>query len=579
MSEYQAIIQRVVVLERDNLLRLSGFLEGLLSSNTPSIAGLEAAALSTEQTQKLVIVYASQSGNAQEVAEKVGADFSGKNTSVELLNISEVRLKKMSAWTHALFIVSTHGEGEPPDSALAFFDQMNGKRAPDVANLHYAVIALGDKSYDQFCSFGVWIDERFHALGATRLHPRIDCDVDYQEAVDGWLQEFEGHLNKNKTAHASTTMPVKSGVVVDANSPVVCEVISCINLCTDEADKKVFHAELEAPGLVYKPGDSLGVLVENPPELVEQLLDITKFDAKAIVQLGQNQGELVDILTHHAELYRLTERQLTNLVKQYPQDFLSEQLEDATIRSDFIFTNDWLSLLQVYGHSPFPNAQQFVDALQAQSRRLYSISSSPAMHEDEVHLTVRLREFGEDHRFGLISGSIARWKEGDKARVYLKANRNFRLPTDTALPIVMIGAGTGLAPFRSFLFERQELGLKSPSWLFFGEQHFRSSFLYQSEWLKLLEKGGLSKLTTAFSRDGESSSYVQDRVVENGEELFDWIKQGSVIYVCGSADGMAPMVHQALMQVLQKWGGVSQEEATQRLQMMLAEGQYKRDVY
>jgi sulfite reductase (NADPH) flavoprotein alpha-component len=587
MREYTQLLQDVKSLDRDSLLRLSGFLDGLLlEGGTATIASAAPATIAIEQ-KSVLVAFASQSGNAENVALQLAEGLQSiPSCAVKVADVAELNLKKIAQYAYVFVIASTHGEGEPPDTAIQFYEQLKSNRAPQMDLVEYAIIALGDSSYDEFCAFGAWIDKRFAELGAKSIVSRLDCDVDYEQEVEKWQGELLDVLSKSAGAEVAingSANNLADGATKNytAKNPLQVEVISNVNLCTDHASKLVHHVELEmlSNEISYLPGDSLGVSVSNPQSMVEELLAVSQLSADGQVSFNNKQLSLLECLNNEAELFRITNKQLLSLVENYPNKKLQSAIANEAKISEFIFSQDWLSLLKHYDKLSFSKAQDLIDLLNPQGQRLYSISSSPLAHEDEVHLSIRLREFGEEKHLGLISGEISRLEEGDRVNVYLKPNKNFRLPEDTSSPIIMIGSGTGIAPFRAFLYHRLELGITSPSWLFFGEQSFRNSFLYQSDWLKLLEKKALSELTVAFSRETENPRYVQDRVRENAKEVYKWINEGAYIYVCGSAEGMAPAVNSALVDVISEQSGVNEEAAKQRLQQLMIDGFYKRDVY
>lgn len=582
MTIYQKLLTEIKQLDRDSQLKVRGFLDALLWDDVTA-TNLKAATSQSATSSEIIVAYASQSGNAESIAKNFVTKLQHLGHIAKLTSVADINLKKMANWTRLIMVVSTHGEGEPPDIAITFSEQLKGKRAPKLDRLQYAVVSLGDSSYEQFCEYGKWIDSRLAELGAKSITTRLDCDVDYEDDLASWSEDLLDELTAQRTevVEAVAAADMVSQELYSFKNPFDSEVISVVNLCTDDADKKVFHLELDAlaSAISYEPGDSLGVRVLNPQELVNNILQHIGVADHTVVSFAKKEISIKEALHHTAEIFRLTSKQLKQLVSLYPNKDLEAIIADEVSLSEFIFTNDVFSIIKYYPVNFVDKAQAFIDVLNPQVQRLYSISSSPQTHEDEIHLTVRLREFGEEHRMGLVSGSIASLSEGDKIKIFLKNNNNFRLPQDPKVPIIMIGAGTGVAPFRGFLYERLELNTVANSWLFFGEQNFRQSFLYQTDWLKLLEGRALTKLSVAFSRDKENKQYVQEKLLENAQEVYEWIEQGAVIYVCGSADTMAPAVHESLANIISKQGKVDENLAQQRLQKMLSNGLYKRDVY
>ena len=583
MPNYTQLIQQIKQLDRDSLLRLSGFLDGLLIESVPVSTSENTE--SEIKPRKILVAFASQSGNAEAIASELSEALQTiPGNEVHLTHVAELNIKKLPQYSHLLMVASTHGEGDPPDTAIEFYEQFKSNRAPNLAGVEHGVIALGDSSYEHFCSFGIWIDKRLSELGAKPFIERLDCDVDYDTPVQAWQADMLRRLSTSSTpqAHPRAADTQNSNQKnYTMKKPLEVEVISNIDLCTDKANKRVHHLELELPSteIDYLPGDSLGISINNPEDMVEELLDRFKQSGNEPIDFNHTTYPLKECLTKDAELFRITQKQLNLLLEKHPNKKLKTAIDNTQNSAEFIFSHDWLSVLDYYNKNPFSQAQDFVNILNPQGQRLYSIASSPIAHQDEVHLAIRLREFGDDKRLGLVSDKVSQLASGDKVHVYLKPNKNFRLTKDPSTPFIMIGSGTGIAPFRAFLYQRLELGISSPAWLFFGEQSFRNSFLYQTDWLKLLDKKALTNLTLAFSRDAKQKLYVQDRLREHAKEVYKWLDEGAIIYVCGSADGMAPAVHTALIDIISEQSGINLEAATQKLQQMMIEGQYKRDVY
>lgn len=593
-QKYTALLQQIEQLDRDSLIHLSGFLAALLKdfslikNNSLEQYSSDFNPIQAPKPHPVLVAFASQTGNAENVALQLSEGLqTNPNLAITLNDVAELNVKKLDQYAYIFIIASTHGEGEPPDTAIIFHEQFGSKRASKLDHVNYAVIALGDSSYEQFCSFGIWIDKRLSELGANALVERLDCDVDYEESIEQWQHNLLNILSK-KTDRVT---PKNNSIQTLANStkannqytmknPLTVEVMTNTNLCTDNISKQVHHVELELPSekINYSPGDSLAISINNPDKLVDEIIQTLALNADDPVIFNKKNASLKDCLSQQAELFRITERQLEALIHNSPNSDLIEKIQQSDY-STFLLNHDWLSVFQSYEKPPFADAQSLVDALNPQGQRLYSIASSPLAHEDEAHLCIRLREFGEHPKLGLISDRVSYLSEGDKINVYLKPNKKFRLPEDDSTAIILIGSGTGIAPFRSFLYQRLSLGITSPAWLFFGEQSFRNSFLYQTDWLKLLEKKVLSRLTPAFSRETQQAAYVQDKLGEHAEEVYQWISQGAIIYVCGSAEGMGAAVHDTLIGIIRQYSSTTQEAASKQLQQMLIEGNYKRDLY
>lgn len=542
------------------------------------------------RSKELTVLYGSQTGNAHALAKKAGKTLEGNGYQVIVSSMSDFKTNNLKKVQNLLIIVSTHGEGDPPDNALSFHEYLHGRRAPQLEGLHYSVLSLGDSSYEFFCQTGKEFDSRLEELGGTRLHPRVDCDLDYDEKAAEWL---EGILNSLNTAEgvsaqgeAATTLQV-SETVYSRTNPYRAEVLENINLNGRGSNKETRHLELslEGSGLVYEPGDSLGIYPENDPVLVGNLLDILPWNPEERVAVNK-QGEsltLKEAFTSHYEITVLTKP----LLEKAAQLSADEGLRDLAAQGNteklnsYLYGRDLLDLLQdfgVWGSS----AQEFVSILRKIPARLYSIASSLAANPDEVHLTIGAVRFEahERERKGVCSTYCAeRIKPGDSIAVYIQQNDNFRLPENLATPIIMVGPGTGAAPFRAFMQEREETGAQGKSWLFFGDQHFVTDFLYQTEWQKWLKEGVLTKMDVAFSRDRAEKVYVQHRMLENSVELFKWLEEGAVVYICGDEKNMAQDVHKTLIKIIETEGSMTLEQAEAYLADMQQQKRYQRDVY
>ncbi|WP_432384153.1 assimilatory sulfite reductase (NADPH) flavoprotein subunit [Bacillus subtilis] len=574
------------------------WLSGYLSAQSVSVqetAGTPAAAVSAEApapavSKEVTVLYGSQTGNAQGLAENAGKQLEQSGFQVTVSSMSDFKPNQLKKVTNLLIVVSTHGEGEPPDNALSFHEFLHGRRAPKLEDLRFSVLALGDSSYEFFCQTGKEFDQRLEELGGKRISPRVDCDLDYDEPAAEWLEGVLKGLNEAGGGSAAPAPAAASQTGESSYSrtnPFRAEVLENLNLNGRGSNKETRHVELslEGSGLTYEPGDSLGVYPENDPELVELLLKEMNWDPEEIVPLNK-QGDvrpLKEALISHYEITVLTKPLLEQAAQLTGNDELRELLapgNEENVKA-YIEGRDLLDLVRDYG--PFSvSAQEFVSILRKMPARLYSIASSLSANPDEVHLTigaVRYDAHGRERK-GVCSILCAeRLQPGDTLPVYVQHNQNFKLPKDPETPIIMVGPGTGVAPFRSFMQEREETGAEGKAWMFFGDQHFVTDFLYQTEWQNWLKDGVLTKMDVAFSRDTEEKVYVQHRMLEHSAELFEWLQEGAAVYICGDEKHMAHDVHHTLLEIIEKEGNMSREEAEAYLADMQQQKRYQRDVY
>lgn len=542
-------------------------------------------------SKEVTILFGSQTGNAQGLAKKAGKKLEENGFKIEVSSMSDFKPNNLKKVKNLLIVVSTHGEGDPPDNALSFHEFVHGKRAPKLEDLRFSVLSLGDSSYEFFCQTGKEFDEKLEELGGVRLHPRVDCDLDYDEPAAEWL---DGVLNGLSKANGGSSTPVSTGVeslttesIYSRTNPFRAEVLENLNLNGRGSNKETRHLELslEGSGLTFQPGDSLGVYPENDPALVDILLEELKWNPEETVTINKQGevGSLKDALISQFEITVLTKP----LLKQAAEISSNSELKDLVSAGneekvkEYLEGRDLLDLVRDFG--PWENSpQEFISILRKMPARLYSISSSFAANPDEVHLTigaVRYDAHGRERK-GVCSILCAeRLQPGDTLPVYIQHNENFKLPENPDTPIIMVGPGTGVAPFRSFMQEREEIGAEGKAWMFFGDQHFVTDFLYQTEWQKWVKDGVLTKMDVAFSRDTDQKVYVQHRLLENSKELFDWIQAGAAFYVCGDEKHMAHDVHNTLIEILEKEGRMTTGEAEAYLADMQKQKRYQRDVY
>ena len=595
--ERSALLYRVVEgLEPSSLHWLSGFAAGV--AHARSLAGSALAdylpvsavpaAVRQEPAARLAVVYGSQTGNGKRIAERLGRAAEAAGLAVRVYAARDYPLKDLAKERFLTIVVSTHGDGDPPDDARSLHEYITGKRAPRLENLAYSVLALGDSSYPKFCETGRQLDERLAALGARRLLPRVECDVDYERQAGPWLEQLvasaRDSLGTQQFANVTRLRPVPAAPLFSREQPFVAKVVGNQRITGRLATKDVRHVEisLEGSGLSYEPGDALGVWHDNPKAVVDAVLAALGHGGEEIVTADGRSASLREWLATGREITRLTRPFLAEHARRSAEPGLSEALapgQETRLRS---LLKD-LQVVDLLKSWPAPwTAQDFVQALRPLAPRLYSIASSQESVGDEVHLTVAVIDYesGGDRRYGAASTHLASLTEEDAtARVFVESNERFRLPADASRDVIMIGPGTGVAPYRGFLQQREEQGATGRNWLVFGARHFDSEFLYQAEWQEAVRKGLLHRVDLAFSRERTGRAYVQDRLREAGAELYSWLEGGANLYVCGDAERMAPDVHAALAEVLVVHGGLDREGAEAYLRRLSDERRYLRDVY
>ncbi|KMY19462.1 assimilatory sulfite reductase (NADPH) flavoprotein subunit [Bacillus pumilus] len=574
---------------------LTGYLSAqaaLTGSETANLAPSPSAAVPAQPVSKdVTVIYGSQTGNSEGLAKKTAQHLEEKGFQVTLSSMSDFKPNNLKKIHNLLMIVSTHGEGDPPDNALSFHEYVHGRRAPKLDHLSFSVLSLGDSSYEFFCQTGKEFDERFKELGGTRLTDRVDCDLDYDEPFSEWLQGVTSSLSEGEAAAFPQESAGESNQTAateySRTNPFYAEVLENINLNGRGSNKETRHLELslEGSGLVYEPGDSLGIYPTNDPALVDELITTCGWNADEAVTVHKNGDTLPlkEALTSHFEITVLTKpllQKLADLTKSEALHALLEEGNEEKLKA-YLAGRDLVDAARDFG--PFEGtAADFTAILRKIPARLYSIASSLKANEEEVHLTigaVRYDAHGRE-RQGVCSILCAeRLEPGDTLPVYIQHNQNFKLPENPDAPIIMVGPGTGIAPFRSFMQEREEIGASGKSWLFFGDQHFVTDFLYQTEWQKWLKDGVLTKMDVAFSRDSEEKVYVQHQMRKQSKELFEWLEQGAYVYVCGDEKHMAHDVHRTLLSIIQEEGAMSKEKAESYLANLQQQKRYQRDVY
>ncbi|MGI2014297.1 assimilatory sulfite reductase (NADPH) flavoprotein subunit [Shewanella oncorhynchi] len=554
-------------------------------------AGQLAPVAQTQTAQTVTILYGSQTGNGRGVAKALADKAQAQGYAVNLASMGEYNVRQLKQEAVLLLVVSTHGEGEAPDDAIELHKFLASKRAPKLDNLHYSVLALGDSSYEFFCQTGKDFDARLAALGAKSLLPLIECDVDYEAAAGQWhANVLEAVKPLIETSSASVVSIGTAKAIGESEftkqNPYSAEVLVSQKITGRGSDRDVRHVEIDLgdSGLTYQAGDALGVWFSNNEVLVDEVLAGLSLAADELVTLGTESLSLKQALVDKKELTQL----YPGLVKAWAELSGSAELlalsEDKEQVRHFILKHQFADLVTQYplsNNSVTLNAAKLLELLRPLTPRLYSIASSQSEVETEVHLTVALVE-DERHgsaRFGGASHFLASAQEGTQVKVYVESNKHFRLPENPETPVIMVGPGTGVAPFRAFMQERVAQGIKGDSWLFFGNPHFEQDFLYQTEWQQYLKNGDLSRIDVAFSRDQAHKIYVQHRIKEQGQALWQWLQNGAHLYICGDAECMAKDVHQALIEVAVEVGGLNTEAAEAYFETLRSDKRYQKDVY
>ena len=590
-QQWNAITQAIAGLNRDQLTWVSGYAAGMAAAQGGAVAPVaQVASAPAGDAPTLTILYGSQTGNAKGVAAQCQAKAEEAGFNSKLVSMADYKPRSLKSETHVAVFVSTHGEGDAPDDAIELHEFLASKKAPKLANTKYAVLSLGDSSYEFFCQTGKDFDERLGKLGGQAIVERLDCDVDYEAEAEAWLNKLIESLKGDFSASSQVAVAAQTGAAVQGvaaqtytkKAPFKATLIDAQKITGRDSVKDIRHIEisLEDSGITYKPGDALGVWFKNASSLVSEFVNVLSLNGDAEVVVAESTMTLTEALTSKLELTL----SYPNFIKAYQAATGSEGL--AALMEDKAQLRTYMAERQIIDivrdHPGKLTEQQLVDALRPLTPRLYSIASSQAEVEEEVHLTVAhvdYEAFGHRHQGG-ASGFLCEYlEENGDVEVFVENNDNFRLPADPNTPVIMVGPGTGIAPFRSFMQERDAQEAEGKNWLFFGNPHFTQDFLYQVEWQGYVKDGLLDKITLAFSRDQEEKVYVQHRLLENGKEVYEWLEQGAHFYVCGDAMYMAKDVENALVAIIQEHGGKSEADAKAYVVELRKAKRYQKDVY
>jgi sulfite reductase (NADPH) flavoprotein alpha-component len=599
-DQWQQISSLATTLSPEQATWISGYFSGVSDSfrlRTGSATAVmekappaSAAPAPTAASRTLTVLYASETGNSTALAKALAQDAKAQGINASAVSMADYKVRGLKDEQDLVVITSTHGEGDPPQAGIGFFEFLESRKAPKLPQLRFAVLALGDSTYEKYCEAGKRIDHRLEELGAQRISDRVDCDVDYEEPAAAWHADVLRVLAPVAQASAVASVvgsPAASpaqATAFDKKNPFAASVIDNIVLTGRGSSKETRHIELSLAdsGLTYQPGDALGIVPRNDPALVATLIEKLKLNADAPVTVKQQALPLHEALGSAYEITAATPRFLDHWASITGSSEL-ERLrspEEGAARTAFLHNHHILDILNRFPATGIEPAK-LLAGLRPLQPRLYSIASSLAAAPDEVHLTVSTVRYNlhDIPRTGVASGQLASLTDEDATLpVYIQPSAHFHLPAND-VPIIMIGAGTGVAPYRAFMQQREAEAAPGRSWLFFGERHFRSDFLYQVEWQALLKSGTLSRMNVAFSRDGADKVYVQDRLREQGRDIYAWLEEGAQIYVCGDATHMAPDVHSALAGIVATHGGLSHEAANEYLAELQRDRRYLLDVY
>jgi sulfite reductase (NADPH) flavoprotein alpha-component len=581
---------------------LNGLLAGLFSTSAPP------AALA-KPSHRIAVLYASQSGTAEGLARKLAKELKTQGHVPAVSTLVGYTSAALAAEKYALILASTYGDGEAPDGVQPFYEQLCSEHFPRFEGLSYAVLALGDKHYEHFCKFGKDLDAKLIALGANPLGDRVDCDVDVDEPFERWKSAVIARLNEVAAGHKTTrpavdpaagngeTMPAGEGRLASAakaapaasfsrDNPLLAPLVDKRDLTHNESTKSTLHLafSIEGTGLRYEVGDACGVIPRNDLNLVAEILQTLRFNGNEQVPCGKTgKTTLHDALAHHLQITILNRK----IVKEYATKGKCAKLLDLLVPEQqeslhrYVYGRGLIDLLVEYP-GVIEEPAELVAMLPKLTPRLYSISSSPLAHQGQIHTTVavvRYRSYNRE-RGGVCSTFFSdRSTLSDRLPIYIQPNKKFKLPQNSDAPIIMIGPGTGIAPFRGFLHERRALGAKGRNWLFFGERSAATDYLYREELDSMRADGHLTRLDTAFSRDQEDKIYVQDRMMEHAPLFWNWLEDGASVYVCGDATRMAKDVHAVLHRIIEKEGGMPAQAAEEYVHALKDEHRYHRDVY
>lgn len=559
-SKLKALTDLIGSSTKEELIWMNGYLSALVGTSAST-----STAAARPSSVKVTIAYGTETGNSKRLAMDFAAKAKQKGIAAKIASLDQYRLTDLTKEEHLLVVLSTQGDGEPPAAAKKFYDHihLNGFR---LDKLKYSVLALGDTSYPMYCKAGEDVDRQLEKLGGQRITTLQKCDTDYSEDADSWfasvLQSLDGAPAPAQQSAAPAPARKSTGKKIYTG-----QILANVNLNDRGSAKETYHIEIAAEAVEYLPGDSIGIVPLNPAATVRQIIQLTGVDAQHQFSFRGNHYSVEELLTKKLSIIYLPERVVAKYAAVVQQEIPATRI-------------DLLDLIRIYPVNDALQFEEVLSILEPITPRLYSIASAPSAHADETHIIVSKSYFtvNEETRAGLCSDYLSQLQAGDAIEFYIHPNNQFRLPGDEA-DVIMIGPGTGIAPFRSFLAERDANGATGRNWLFFGEQHFASDFLYQTELQNWAATGVLSRINVAFSRDQQEKIYVQHKMKQQAPELYKWIAEGAYVYVCGSAAPMSIDVENALLQIIEEQAGINTEAATNYLHELKESGRYLKDVY
>ena len=556
-SKLKVWLDLIQASSKEELIWMNGYLTGLIAQFEQ-----QAAPPAKAVAGKVTIAYGTETGNSKKLAGDFAARAKKNGINAKVVSLDQYRMNDLSKEEYFLTVISTQGDGEPPAAAKKFYDHIH-QNGFKLEKLKYSVLALGDTAYPLFCKAGEDVDSQLNKLGGNRITPLKKCDTDYADDANDWFQEVIASLSGSTPATATPMTARKHS----GKKNLTGTILTNINLNDRGSNKETYHIEIAADDLDYAPGDSIGIVPENPTMIVNSILELTSTDPDRLVEHRNGPLTIENLLRKKAAIIHLPER----VVKKYAA-VVQQEIPDTRI--------DLLDLLRIYPVKDHAQWDEVLSILEPITPRLYSIASSPIAHEGEVHITVAKDTFciNEEMKNGLCSAYLSQLEEHHQLDFYIHKNFEFRLPAPDK-DVIMIGPGTGIAPFRAFLSERDALGADGKNWLFFGDQHFETDFLYQTEIQNWQQTGVLNHVNVAFSRDQDQKIYVQHKMLQHGAALYEWIESGAYLYICGAKEPMSVDVENTLLQIFMLYGNKSTTAALQYLDTLKEQGRYLKDVY
>lgn len=553
---------------KEELIWINGYLSGIVANGkTNGVAHTNGQEVKTVSTKKISLAFGTETGNAKRLATQLAAVAKKKGVNAKLIGLDQYRLTDLPKEEYFFVVISTQGEGEPPIPAKKFYDHIH-ETSLDLSKLKYSVLALGDTSYPMFCKTGEDVDAQFSKFGAKQVVPLQKCDVDYEEDAQQWFEKVLNVLEE-QPASATPVTTITQPAAKKGKKYYNGTILTNINLNDRGSNKKTYHIEIGTEETIeYEPGDTIGIIPRNREDVVGKIISLTGVDGSLVVETTKVTATVSELLSEHLNICYL----LTSTIKKYAA-IIQQEIPDTRM--------DLIDLLRIY---PVKDPAQFVEVvkiLMPIAPRLYSVASSPNGHgSNEVHITVARDRFlaQDEQRYGLCSEFLGDQPVNSSITFYVHKDKNFKLPAADK-DIIMIGPGTGIAPFRSFLAERDATGATGRNWFFFGEQHFIDDFLYQTEMQNYVQTGVLNRLDLAFSRDQQQKIYVQHRMLEKASELYQWIDGGAFVFISGTKDPMSKDVENTLLQIIEEQGKKPKEDAKKYLEQLKKEGRFEKDVY